>query len=94
MAERKDAPAVCPLLGTIGTVPKTVPLSAVFVSLAVFLFVKVQGPGTGRRKKAWIVKKGRRARSLPCWFYLLQQLMELTYFLSALQNRTFMLDVL
>lgn len=51
MAERKDAPAARPLLGTIGTIPRTIPLRAVFLSLAVFLSVKVQGPGTGRRKR-------------------------------------------
>lgn len=99
MAERKDAPAARPLLGTIGTIPRTVPLRAVFLSLAVFLSVKVQGPGTGRRKKGLDCgkkkkKKGRRARPLPCRVYLLRKVTKLTYFLRASQNRTSMLDVL
>lgn len=67
MAERKDAPAARPLLGTIGTIPRTVPLRAVFLSLAVFLSVKVQGPGTGRRKRGLDCgkkkKKGERGQA-------------------------------
>lgn len=70
-------------------------LTAVVVSLAVSLFLNVQGPGTGRNKRgAWVMDKGR---GLCLYQVCLNSFIKdniVNILLSALQNHIFMLNVL